>query len=176
MPRRSIFTAVERASLLALPDNQDELIKQYTFTVDDLRIMRALRGPANCLGFAVQLCYMRFPGVILGVDDEPQQPLLHYVASQLNVPVNWKEYRGRAQTRREHLVELQSTFGFQTFKTAVHYRTAVQSLDERMQIRERVFTIRDAFVPRRARASCDGRPRIGDLPVPMAKTSSGRAT
>ncbi len=130
MPRRSIFTAVERASLLALPDNQDELIKQYTFTEDDLRIIRAHRRPANRLGFAVQLCYMRFPGVILGVDDEPQQPLLHYVASQLNVPVSWKEYGDRPQTRREHLVELQSIFGFQTFKTAVHYRTAVQSLDE----------------------------------------------
>jgi len=89
MPRRSIFTAVERASLFAPPDNQDELIKQYTFTAKDLRIIRAHRGPANRLGFAVHLCYMRFPGVILGADDEPQQPLLQYVARQLNIPVIW---------------------------------------------------------------------------------------
>jgi len=73
---------------------------------------------------------MRFPGVILGADDEPQQPLLQYVARQLNIPVIWKQYGERPQTRREHLVELQSTFGFQTFKPAVHQRAAVQSLGE----------------------------------------------
>ena len=30
MPRRSILSATERESLLALPDAKDELIRQYT--------------------------------------------------------------------------------------------------------------------------------------------------
>uniref|UniRef100_UPI001FCF1237 DUF4158 domain-containing protein n=2 Tax=Escherichia coli TaxID=562 RepID=UPI001FCF1237 len=76
MPRRSILSAAERESLLALPDTKDELIRHYTFSESDLSIIRQRRGPANRLGFAVQLCYLRFPGVILGADEPPFPPLL----------------------------------------------------------------------------------------------------
>ena len=131
MPRRSILSAAERESLLALPDARDELIRHYTFSEADLSLIRQRRGPANRLGFAVQLCYMRHPGVILGVDDEPFAPLLRLAASQLKVPVEtWNDYGQREQTRREHLVELQAVFGFQPFTTLSHYRTAVHGLDE----------------------------------------------
>uniref|UniRef100_UPI003F49B7CC DUF4158 domain-containing protein n=1 Tax=Enterobacter hormaechei TaxID=158836 RepID=UPI003F49B7CC len=74
MPRRSILSAAERESLLALPDTKDELIRHYTFSESDLSIIRQRRGPANRLGFAVQLCYLRFPGVILGADEPPFPP------------------------------------------------------------------------------------------------------
>lgn len=130
MPRRSILSAAERESLLALPDTKDDLIRYYTFSNTDLSIIHQRRGQANRLGFAVQLCYMRYPGVMLGIDDKPLAPLLRMVAAQLNVPVEaWDEYGQRAETRREHLLELQSIFGFQSF-TMRHYRPAVRSLDE----------------------------------------------
>ncbi len=130
MPRRSILSSAERGSLLALPDTRDELIRHYTLSETDLSIIRQRRGPANRLGFAVQLCYLRFPGVILGVAETPFPPLLKMVADQLKVGVeSWDEYGQREQTRREHLVELQTVFGFQPF-TMRHYRQAVQSLTE----------------------------------------------
>ncbi|HDZ9453028.1 TPA: DUF4158 domain-containing protein, partial [Klebsiella pneumoniae] len=47
MPRRSILSAAERESLLALPDTKDELIRHYTFSESDLSIIRQRRGPAN---------------------------------------------------------------------------------------------------------------------------------
>jgi hypothetical protein len=78
----------------------------------------------------VQLCYLRFPGVILGADEPPFPPLLRLVANQLKVGIeSWDEYGQREQTRREHLVELQTVFGFQPF-TIGHYRQAVQLLTE----------------------------------------------
>ncbi len=40
MPRRSILSAAERESLLALPDTKDELIRHYTFSESDLSIIR----------------------------------------------------------------------------------------------------------------------------------------
>ena len=80
MPRRSILSAAERESLLALPDTKDDLIRHYTFSDTDLSIIRQRRGPANRLGFAVQLCYLRFPGIFLGVDQPPSLPLLKLVA------------------------------------------------------------------------------------------------
>ena len=130
MPRRSILSAAERDSLLVLPDAKDELIQHYTFNETDLSIIRQRRGPANRLGFAVQLCYLRFPGIVLGVGESPLPPLLRLVAAQLKVPVDsWDEYGLRDQTRREHLVELQTVFGFKPF-TMSHYRQAVHTLTE----------------------------------------------
>lgn len=130
MPRRSILSAAERESLFAFPDTNEELIRHYTFSESDLSIINQRRGAANRLGFAVQLCYLRFPGIILGVDDLPFPPLLKLVADQLKVAVErWNEYGQREQTRRKHLIELQAAFDFQIFAIG-HYQQAVRMLTE----------------------------------------------
>jgi TnpA family transposase len=130
MPRRSILTAAERDSLLAWPEAQAELIRHYTLSATDLAIIRQHRGAANRLGYAVQLCYMRYPGVALGTRDEPFVPLLQMVAAQLRVPVeSWAEYGRRAETRREHALELQAIFGFKPF-TMRHYRAGIRNLED----------------------------------------------
>jgi Domain of unknown function (DUF4158) len=73
---------------------------------------------------------MRFPGVALGVREKPFSPLLQIVADQLKVPVeSWSEYGHRAETRREHALELQAIFGFKPF-TMRHYRSGVRSLED----------------------------------------------
>ena len=130
MPRRSILNAAERKSLIALPDSQDELIRHYTFSESDLSLIKQHRGPPNRLGFAVQLCYMRYPGIMLTVDEVPDAALLRLVRQQLTIDSSaWADYAIRDQTRREHLVELQSVFGFQPFNMT-HYRSEVHGLDE----------------------------------------------
>jgi TnpA family transposase len=130
MPRRSILSPAERESLFAIPDTKDELIRHYTFSESDLSIINQRRGAANRLGFAVQLCYLRFPGIILGVDHHPFPLLLKLVADQLKVAAErWEEYGQREQTRRKHLVELQTAFGFQIFAIG-HYQQAVRMLTE----------------------------------------------
>lgn len=101
MPRRAILSATERESLLAPPDDPDVLIRHYTLSETDLSVIRQRRGAANRLGFAVLLCYMRYPGVILGAGERPFTPLLDLVARQLQVaPERWAEYGERDQTRR----------------------------------------------------------------------------
>ncbi len=153
MPRRSILSATERESLLALPDAKDDLIRYYTFSDNDLSVIRQRRGPANRLGFAVQLCYLRFPGVILGADEPPFPPLLRIVASQLKVPVeSWDDYGQREQTRREHLVELQTVFGFQPF-TMSHYRQAVHTLTELAMQTDKGIVLASALIEHLRRQS-----------------------
>ncbi|MDC8756897.1 DUF4158 domain-containing protein [Janthinobacterium fluminis] len=106
MPSRSILSATERESLLALPDANDELIRLCTFNDADLSRIRQHRGAANRLGFAVQLYYMRYPGIVFAADAEPDAPLLRMVADQLKLPGDiWNDYGQRAETRREHLLE-----------------------------------------------------------------------
>lgn len=146
MPRRSILSAAERESLLALPDTKDELLRHYTFSETDLSIIRQRRGTANRLGFAVQLCYLRFPGIILALDEPPFRPLLQLVADQLNADVeSWNEYGQREQTRREHLVELQFVFGFETF-TMSHYEQAVLLLTEVAMQTDKGIVLANALV------------------------------
>ncbi len=130
MPRRSILTATERENLLGWPEAQADLIRHYTLSATDLAIVRQHRGAANRLGYAVQLCTMRYPGVALGAREEPFVPLLQAVAAQLKVPVeSWSEYGQRAETRREHALELQALFGFKAF-TMRHYREGVRSIED----------------------------------------------
>ncbi|WP_035564450.1 Tn3 family transposase [Hymenobacter sp. IS2118] len=130
MPRRSTLSAAEREQLLALPETSEEFIRHYTFSEADLSLIHQHRGAANRLGFAMQLCYLRFPGVVLGVDQLPAPSLLAFVAAQLKLLApEWAVYGRREQTRREHLVELQAAFGFQTFALP-HYRAAVPWLTD----------------------------------------------
>jgi TnpA family transposase len=85
MPRRAILTDTERKSLFALPDNQEGLILYYCFSESDIPIIRQHRGAANKIGFAIQLCYMRYPGIILPVEDDPGIALLQIVAQQFGI-------------------------------------------------------------------------------------------
>ncbi len=103
MPRRLILSATERDTLLALPESRDDLIRYYTFNDSDLSLIRQRRGDANRLGFAVQLCLLRYPGYALGTDSELPEPVILWVAKQVQAePASWAKYGERDVTRREH--------------------------------------------------------------------------
>jgi len=126
MARRSILSATERDSLLAFPESQDDLIQHYSFTESDLSLIRQRRGDANRIGFAVQLCLLRYPGYALAGDMPVPDPVVQWVARQVQSDVAaWPQYGVRDETRREHFQELRayltlSTFGLRDFRTLVH--------------------------------------------------------
>lgn len=116
MPRRSILTTAEKESLMAIPENEEDLIRYYTFSDTDISIIRQRRGAANRLGFAVQLCYLRYPGQFLGPSQAPHSQILEMVSKQLKISSDiWEEYGQREQTRREHLLELQTVYKYTSF-------------------------------------------------------------
>ena len=122
MLRRSILSAAERDSLLALPDTQDELIRHYMFSESDLSVIRQRRGDANRLGVAVQLCLLPDAAVPLF--------LLQWIGRQLRLdPACWPQYSEREETRREHLLELRAYLGMELFGLA-HFRQAVHATTE----------------------------------------------
>jgi len=122
MPVRSVLTAAQMEGLLALPATEEDLARQYLFDERDLSIIRQRRGDHNRLGFAVQLCYLRYPGQVMAPDAEPPPALLAFVARQLRVsPESWQGYARRDETRREHALELQDAFDYRPF-TMGEYR------------------------------------------------------
>ena len=86
MPRRSILSATERESLLALPDTKDELIRLYTFSDTDLSRHSAASwrrqiGWASPCSFAT--CAFRASRSLL--TRNPIASLLRMVADQLKL-------------------------------------------------------------------------------------------
>jgi Domain of unknown function (DUF4158) len=49
MPRQCILTAAERSALLAFPTKKSELIRLYTFSEQDLSVIKQRRGDAPFL-------------------------------------------------------------------------------------------------------------------------------
>jgi len=130
MPRRSLLLATERASLLALPECQDDLIRYYTLSEPDLSLIRQHRGDANRLGFAVQLCVLRYPGYALTGNLVVAEPVIQWVAHQVRADATaWASYGERAETRREHLQELRAYLGLSSFGRS-DFRILVQGLTD----------------------------------------------
>ena len=148
MPRRSVLTPAERTALLAFPTTNDELIRHYTFSEFDLASIRQRRGNHNRLGFAVQLCYLRYPGFALPTQGEPPAPLLAFIGRQLHIESDsWPQYAKRPETRREHLAELQAWLNLTTFSAADH-RCFVEQLAGPAQQTDRGIVLAEALVER----------------------------
>jgi TnpA family transposase len=94
MPRRELLTSARRKALLAFPREEAELLRHYTFRTHDFSVIRRCRGDHNRLGFAVQLCYLRFPGRLLALGEAPHPPILGMAAAQLKVPTGAWHFQG----------------------------------------------------------------------------------
>src|SRR4051812_2784206 len=93
-----------------------EMVRHWLLTPEDLRRIQARRREHNRLGFAVQLCLLRYPGWPLPPDEQPPQNLLTFVAEQLGADTaEIDEYATRDQTRREHLQILCQEYRFRPY-------------------------------------------------------------
>jgi TnpA family transposase len=114
MPHQELLTESQRLSLQTPASDERGMVRHYTLTPEDLTLINRRRGDPNRLGFAVILCYLRFPGRILQQGEQPPPELCAFVAEQLGIDVtHFAAYAGRDQTRREHVLELQTALGLQ---------------------------------------------------------------
>ena len=61
MARRQRLSETQLAELFEPPTEQRELVRHYTLSDADLAAIRRCRGDHNRLGYALMLCYLRFP-------------------------------------------------------------------------------------------------------------------
>ena len=116
LPRRSIWSARQRAALFDLPTDEAALLRHYTLSDDDIERIRVRRGGHNRLGFALQPCAFRYPGRILAVGEAIPLNVLGFIAAQLAMGVEDLDgYAIREETRREHLPELRCIYGYRMF-------------------------------------------------------------
>jgi TnpA family transposase len=116
MPRRHALTAAQLKELFALPTEQDTLVRHWTLTGTDLEEIHRRRRDRNRLGFALQLCALRYPGRLLHPGELMPAEALRFVADQVGAePEALAAYAARFQTRYQQLDALRAGFGFVAF-------------------------------------------------------------
>lgn len=147
MALRKILSEKEKENLIESPFLKEDIIRWYTLTESDIIIIEQnCRGTANKLGFAIQLCYLRFPGKVLKSNETPNSFLLQYVCEQFNInPSVWEKYAVRDVTRREHITLIRKIFGFKTYSEFEQEASLKYIHDKALQT-DRAVIIAEEFV------------------------------
>jgi len=116
MPRRTILTARQRKTLFGLPSDQPTFLRHYVLSDDDLIHIARRRRDQNRLGFALQLCALRYPGRLLQPGELIPEPMLAFIGAQLGITEDaLLTYAARSETRYEHSARLQKLYGYRPF-------------------------------------------------------------
>jgi TnpA family transposase len=112
MAPRQLLTEEERQALLGIPLDADSMARCFTLSRADQDLVAGRRRDANRIGFAVQLALLRHPGVALAQLEQPVEPLVQWLASQLDIPAApFADYARRPQTMTDHARWLADTLG-----------------------------------------------------------------
>jgi Domain of unknown function (DUF4158) len=97
--RRQRLSTTQIAELFDPPTEQRELVRHFTLAEADLAAIRRCRGDHNRLGYALLLCYLRFPGRPLR-PGEPRPRRAYQKAANQAVPgTQQRDAAGSAPTR-----------------------------------------------------------------------------
>ena len=109
------LSEADRDRLNRFPDEiaQQDLKDFFWLSADDLQKTKRQRGEHNWLGFALQLCCLRYLGFFPSNFLELPQDVVQFVASQLQVDSNcFRLYGQRSSTQRKHQRQLQTFLGY----------------------------------------------------------------
>ncbi len=121
MAHRELLTESQRVSFHAPASDERGMVRHYTLSAEDLALINRRRSDPNRLGFAVMLCYLRFPGRILRQGEHPPAELCAFIAEQLGLDAaHFGDYAERDQTRREHVLEIKAALGLRPLSPALY--------------------------------------------------------
>jgi len=120
MPAKSpdLLTVEQRLFFTQIPADMSEreIARYYTLSEEDKAVIGRQHGSPNRLGFAVQLCALRYPGRPLTDLIEVPRLALEYIADQVGVsPESFSRYGQRQSTLSEHLARIRDAFGFRDY-------------------------------------------------------------
>lgn len=117
----SFLSEAERERLNLFPTTilDNDLSTYFTLSGDDLVQVRRQRQSHKHLGFALQLCTLRYLGFCPDNLHKVPKEVVGYLAQQLGIaPAALSIYGNRSQTRTDHLRIIQSY---------LHYRNATDN-------------------------------------------------
>lgn len=146
MARRKLLKVQDRRELFDVPTDEDSLIRHYSLSPADRLEIEVRRRKHNQLGFAVQLCLMRYPGRTLMANEVPPRAMLNYVAEQVGAdPGTFELYARREETRRDHIIHLLGYLELRS-ATAQDRRAALLSAIEAAATTDKGISIASAII------------------------------
>ena len=113
MPARLSMTTKQRTRLLVLPTTEEEVVRHHSLDANDLAAIREARTPETRLGYALQLCALRYPGRHLRRGELVPAIMLDHIAEQVGVDGELLAAFGRrAPTRYAQLDTIKRRHGF----------------------------------------------------------------
>ncbi len=110
------MTKMQREKLLELPDTEDEVVRHHSLTADDLAAIAQSRMPETRLGYALQLCCLRYPGRYLRRGEFLPGAMLDHIAEQVGADAEAISlFARRGATRYEQLAAIKQRHGFRDF-------------------------------------------------------------
>ena len=110
------MTKTQREALLALPDTEDDVVRHHSLTADDLAAIATSRTPETRLGYALQLCCLRYPGRYLRRGELLPGMMLDHIAEQIGADSDAIAlFARRGATRYEQLATIRQRHGFRDF-------------------------------------------------------------
>lgn len=107
------MTKRQRADLLALPGGEATVVRHYGLDANDLAAVATARTPATRLGYALQLCCLRYPGRHLRRGELLPAVMLDHIAEQVGVEAEIiADFARRTPTRYDQLSAIKTRFGF----------------------------------------------------------------
>jgi len=132
----NFLSEADRNRLSQFPDAvpESDRIQYFTLTPEDQVQIKRQRRSENRLGFALQLCTLRY----LGFCPDDLQPVpsevVEFLAHQLQIPVeSLTHYAQRSQTRTEHLQQIQVYLGFRDLTAQDFKQLALWLLERAME-------------------------------------------
>ncbi len=117
MKKHEILSSQSRAALFDPPTDSAAIVRHYTFSPEDMALIRQRRRAANRLGFAVHLSYLRFPGRAPRPEETPPAEMLTFISAQIGCKLEeFAFYARRSETRWEHLGSLQTYLNARPFR------------------------------------------------------------
>ncbi|MCB2013202.1 MAG: DUF4158 domain-containing protein [Geminicoccaceae bacterium] len=126
-----LLTKEDEQRLFGFPQTEDGIIRFCTLDDDDLRWVMSHRGAGNRLGFALQLCCLRYFGRLLERGEQPPSSILRYLGEQTETLAgNFSGYGRRYETQRRHGKEIAARLGLSKV-TSARRNSLIEWIEER---------------------------------------------
>lgn len=139
---RELLTKDQRASFMKFPDSDEIIGSYYTFSNEDIKIIKSHRKEENQLGFAVQLAIIRYPGWSYTSFKNIPDEIIKYIAKQISAsPRALKNYAKRENTIWNHIKEIRKIYGFTLFSDEIQERTKTHLIGCALENDDKLFLI-----------------------------------
>ena len=143
---KELFSTEQREEFMKIPEDDYSLAKYYTFTKNDLEIIKKHRGKENRIGFAIQLAFLRHPGWTYTHIKNIPTPFIKYISKQVGVAVSHgNKYPQRENTLWEHLKELKDKYGYISFENKESIELFKYLYDLSLENNETIFLFQSAI-------------------------------